>query len=121
MTLIEGDSSFGALLKARRTRVHLTQQQVAEALGERGPRGVYRLLGKADWDEETVRDGPALRLPVSLPEPVRSLPGAHHTRCVAVPCLKPALGQLACSACLTYLPPFSHRERTCDVSLLGTV
>jgi SRSO17 transposase len=30
--------------------------QVAEQLGERGPRGVQRLLGEADWDEEAVRD-----------------------------------------------------------------
>lgn len=30
--------------------------QVAEELGEQGPRGVQRLLGEADWDEETVRD-----------------------------------------------------------------
>jgi SRSO17 transposase len=30
--------------------------QMAEALGEHGPRGVQRLLGEADWDEEAVRD-----------------------------------------------------------------
>lgn len=30
--------------------------QVAEELGEPGPRGVQRLLGEADWDEEAVRD-----------------------------------------------------------------
>jgi SRSO17 transposase len=30
--------------------------QLAEALGERGPRGVQRLLGEADWDQDTVRD-----------------------------------------------------------------
>jgi SRSO17 transposase len=30
--------------------------QLAEALGEEGPRGVQRLLGEADWDEEGVRD-----------------------------------------------------------------
>jgi len=30
--------------------------QMAEELGERGPRGVQRLLGEADWDEEAVRD-----------------------------------------------------------------
>src|SRR6266567_2253028 len=30
--------------------------QIAEALGEHGPRGVQRLLGEADWDEEAVRD-----------------------------------------------------------------
>jgi SRSO17 transposase len=30
--------------------------QLAEQLGERGPRGVQRLLGEADWDEEAVRD-----------------------------------------------------------------
>jgi SRSO17 transposase len=30
--------------------------QLAEELGERGPRGVQRLLGEADWDEEVVRD-----------------------------------------------------------------
>jgi SRSO17 transposase len=30
--------------------------QLAEALGEQGPRGVQRLLGGADWDEEAVRD-----------------------------------------------------------------
>lgn len=30
--------------------------QLAEALGERGPRGVQRVLGEADWDEEAVRD-----------------------------------------------------------------
>jgi SRSO17 transposase len=30
--------------------------QIAEELGERGPRGVQRLLGEADWDEEAVRD-----------------------------------------------------------------
>src|SRR5579871_6749017 len=30
--------------------------QLAEELGEHGPRGVERLLGEADWDEEAVRD-----------------------------------------------------------------
>ncbi len=30
--------------------------QMAEELGEDGPRGVQRLLGEADWDEEAVRD-----------------------------------------------------------------
>jgi SRSO17 transposase len=30
--------------------------QMAEALGENGPRGVQRLLGEADWDEDAVRD-----------------------------------------------------------------
>jgi SRSO17 transposase len=30
--------------------------QLAEALGERGPRGVQRLLGEADWDPNAVRD-----------------------------------------------------------------
>jgi SRSO17 transposase len=30
--------------------------QVAEELGEHGPRGMQRLLGEADWDEEAVRD-----------------------------------------------------------------
>ncbi len=30
--------------------------QLAEELGEHGPRGVQRLLGEADWDEEGVRD-----------------------------------------------------------------
>ncbi|MDQ2906147.1 MAG: IS701 family transposase [Chloroflexota bacterium] len=30
--------------------------QLAEELGEHGPRGVQRLLGKADWDQEAVRD-----------------------------------------------------------------
>ena len=30
--------------------------QLAEELGEQGPRGVQRLLGEADWDEEGVRD-----------------------------------------------------------------
>jgi SRSO17 transposase len=30
--------------------------QLAEALSERGPRGVQRVLGEADWDEEAVRD-----------------------------------------------------------------
>jgi len=30
--------------------------QLAEALGERGPHGVQRLLAEADWDEEAVRD-----------------------------------------------------------------
>jgi hypothetical protein len=30
--------------------------QMAEELGEDGPRGVQRLLGGADWDEEAVRD-----------------------------------------------------------------
>jgi SRSO17 transposase len=30
--------------------------QLAEALDEHGPRGVQRLLGEADWDEEVVRD-----------------------------------------------------------------
>ncbi len=29
---------------------------LAEELGERGPRGVQRLLGDADWDEEALRD-----------------------------------------------------------------
>src|SRR5436309_1546919 len=30
--------------------------QLAEELGEHGPRGVQRLLGEADWDEDVVRD-----------------------------------------------------------------
>jgi SRSO17 transposase len=30
--------------------------QLAEELGEHGPRGVQRLVGEADWDEEAVRD-----------------------------------------------------------------
>jgi SRSO17 transposase len=30
--------------------------QLAEELGEHGPRGVQRLLGEADWDENAVRD-----------------------------------------------------------------
>ncbi|GHO87549.1 hypothetical protein KSZ_55550 [Dictyobacter formicarum] len=30
--------------------------QMAEHLGESGPRGVQRLLGEADWDEDAVRD-----------------------------------------------------------------
>jgi len=30
--------------------------QMAEELGEHGPRGVQRLLGEADWDESAVRD-----------------------------------------------------------------
>src|SRR6266849_914985 len=30
--------------------------QLAEELGEHGPRGVQRLLGEAAWDEEAVRD-----------------------------------------------------------------
>lgn len=30
--------------------------QLAEELGEHGPRGVQRLLAEADWDEEAVRD-----------------------------------------------------------------
>jgi SRSO17 transposase len=30
--------------------------QLAEELGEHGPRGVQRLLGDADWDEEGVQD-----------------------------------------------------------------
>src|SRR5438132_11785765 len=30
--------------------------QLAEELGERGPRGAQRLLGEAEWDEEAVRD-----------------------------------------------------------------
>ena len=30
--------------------------QLAEALGERGPRGVQRLLEEADWDPDAVRD-----------------------------------------------------------------
>lgn len=30
--------------------------QLAEALGERGPQGVQRLLNAADWDAEAVRD-----------------------------------------------------------------
>jgi SRSO17 transposase len=30
--------------------------QMAEELGERGPRGVQRLLADADWDEDAVRD-----------------------------------------------------------------
>ena len=30
--------------------------QLAEALGERGPHGVQRLLSEADWDQEAVRD-----------------------------------------------------------------
>jgi hypothetical protein len=30
--------------------------QLAEELGERGPRGVQRLLGEADGDEEAVRE-----------------------------------------------------------------
>src|SRR5713226_4938176 len=30
--------------------------QMAEELGEHGPRGVQRLLGDAEWDEDAVRD-----------------------------------------------------------------
>src|SRR6266700_5979361 len=30
--------------------------QMAQELGEQGPRGVQRLLGDADWDEDAVRD-----------------------------------------------------------------
>jgi SRSO17 transposase len=30
--------------------------QLAEALGERGPRGIQRLLSEADWDQDAVRD-----------------------------------------------------------------
>jgi SRSO17 transposase len=30
--------------------------QLAEELGEHGPRGVQRLLGEAEWDEDAVRD-----------------------------------------------------------------
>jgi SRSO17 transposase len=30
--------------------------QLAEELGEAGPRGVQRLLGEADWDEEALRE-----------------------------------------------------------------
>src|SRR5262250_262575 len=30
--------------------------QLAEALGERGPHGVQRLLSEADWDQEAVRE-----------------------------------------------------------------
>ena len=30
--------------------------QLAEELGERGPRGVQRLLGEADWDADAVRE-----------------------------------------------------------------
>src|SRR6266568_3405713 len=30
--------------------------QMAQELGEHGPRGVQRLLGEADWDEDAVRD-----------------------------------------------------------------
>lgn len=30
--------------------------QLAEELGEHGPRGVQRLLADADWDEEALRD-----------------------------------------------------------------
>jgi SRSO17 transposase len=30
--------------------------QMAEELGEHGPRGVQRLLGEADWNEDAVRD-----------------------------------------------------------------
>lgn len=30
--------------------------QMAEELGENGPRSVQRSLGEADWDEESVRD-----------------------------------------------------------------
>lgn len=30
--------------------------QLAEELGEQGPRGVQRLLAEADWDEDAVRD-----------------------------------------------------------------
>lgn len=30
--------------------------QLAEELGEHGPRGVQRLLGEADWEEDAVRD-----------------------------------------------------------------
>lgn len=30
--------------------------QLAEELGEPGPRGVQRLLGEADWDEDGLRD-----------------------------------------------------------------
>jgi SRSO17 transposase len=30
--------------------------QLAEAIGERGPHGVQRLLSEAEWDQEAVRD-----------------------------------------------------------------
>jgi hypothetical protein len=30
--------------------------QLAEALGERSPHGVQRLLAEADWEEDAVRD-----------------------------------------------------------------
>jgi SRSO17 transposase len=30
--------------------------QLAEAIGERGPHGLQRLLGEAEWDQEAVRD-----------------------------------------------------------------
>jgi len=35
---------------------HKNGWQIAEELGEHGPRGVQRLLGEADWDAEAVRD-----------------------------------------------------------------
>jgi SRSO17 transposase len=47
----------GAFCKARLPPVERKNGwQLAEELGERGPRGVQRLLGEADWDEEAVRD-----------------------------------------------------------------
>jgi SRSO17 transposase len=57
---------FGRAEPRRRARAYLrgllapverkNGWQLAEELGERGPRGVQRLLGSADWDENAVRD-----------------------------------------------------------------
>src|SRR5690242_12381103 len=43
--------------------------QLAEELGEHGPRGVQRLLGEADWDEDAVRDDLRAYVSEQLGEP----------------------------------------------------
>ena len=53
---------------------HKNGWQLAEELGEHGPRGVQRLLAEADWDEEAVRDD--LRAYV-----VESRPGGKRGPC----------------------------------------
>lgn len=53
----EARSRAGRFLKALLAAVERKNGwQMAEELGEHGPRGVQRLLGEADWDEEGVRE-----------------------------------------------------------------
>ncbi|HEU5377948.1 MAG TPA: IS701 family transposase [Ktedonobacteraceae bacterium] len=54
---VEARSRAGRFLQALLAPVERKNGwQLAEELGEQGPRGVQRLLGEADWDEEAVRD-----------------------------------------------------------------